>query len=272
MSKKIYQITGHIIADNVSNVNLYDSGNIGGTPPPSIRGRNSGNSSDNFRGRHNHTTLRIIGCILLILALAYCLWMCIHYNIQHYPSAVVTSKPADYFGMIVGFFSLLVTLLVGWQIWQTMVARREIESVLEVANDVENIRRELYQTREVSEAHFWDAEATRLFGNEDYLLSFVFHAQAAQEYIRADVDYGRWAQQAMARMDAALNNLENGLGNVAFFINQSALVDNTLMSLIGAINLLSEDNQADARDRIRRIQNRISAIRANSPQPPASGV
>lgn len=49
--------------------------------------------------------------LLSFVALAFCVWMCVHYYIQHYPDAEVTSMPFDYNGMLVGFFTLLVTLL-----------------------------------------------------------------------------------------------------------------------------------------------------------------
>lgn len=73
--------------------------------------------------------------ILLFLTLAYCSWMCIHYHIQHYTSATITSQPADYFGMIVGFFTLLITLLVTWQIISTIRAKNELNEIKDALKD-----------------------------------------------------------------------------------------------------------------------------------------
>lgn len=63
-----------------------------------------------------------------ILCLCFCTWMCIHYLIQHYPNANITSQPFDYNGMVISFFALLVTLLVGWNIYSTIKAKDEIIS------------------------------------------------------------------------------------------------------------------------------------------------
>lgn len=65
--------------------------------------------------------------LLSFVALAFCVWMCAHYYIQHYPNAEITSKPMDYFGMIVGFFTIMVTLLIGWNIHSTIKAKDELD-------------------------------------------------------------------------------------------------------------------------------------------------
>lgn len=65
--------------------------------------------------------------IVAIMLFIFCSWMCINYYFQHYPDAEVTSKPFDYNGMLVGFFTLLVTLLVGWNIYSTISAKEELE-------------------------------------------------------------------------------------------------------------------------------------------------
>lgn len=44
----------------------------------------------------------------------------------------------DYLGVIVGFFTLLVTLLVGWNIYSTIKAKEEIEGIKKVVNTESN--------------------------------------------------------------------------------------------------------------------------------------
>lgn len=65
--------------------------------------------------------------IIALLLFVFCTWMCLNYYFQHYPDAEVTSRPFDYNGMLVGFFTLLVTLLVGWNIYSTIRAKEELE-------------------------------------------------------------------------------------------------------------------------------------------------
>lgn len=68
--------------------------------------------------------------ILAIFMFLFCAWMCTNYFFQHYPDAEVTSRPFDYNGMLVGFFTLLVTLLVGWNIYSTINAKDELDKAV----------------------------------------------------------------------------------------------------------------------------------------------
>lgn len=73
--------------------------------------------------------------IIAILLFLFCAWMCINYFFQHYPNAEVTSSPFDYNGMLVGFFTLLVTLLVGWNIYSTINAKDELDKAIRGIKD-----------------------------------------------------------------------------------------------------------------------------------------
>lgn len=73
----------------------------------------------------------LLFAILLLIVISYCCWMSVHYHLNHYTSSEITSKPLDYFGLIAGFFALLITLLVGWQIWQTIVSRDEVQNLMQ---------------------------------------------------------------------------------------------------------------------------------------------
>lgn len=66
--------------------------------------------------------------VVALIILSYCTWMCIHYHIRHYAAADIAARTTDFFGLVVGFFALLVTLLVGWQIWQTINTKQELHT------------------------------------------------------------------------------------------------------------------------------------------------
>ncbi len=72
--------------------------------------------------------------IIAWIGVLFCVCVCIHYISIFYPRHI-SSEPnnqyienlgIDYWGIIVGFMALLVTLLVGWQIYATIRARQEI--------------------------------------------------------------------------------------------------------------------------------------------------
>lgn len=79
--------------------------------------------------------------IIAILLFMLCVWMSIHYLLYHFTKAHITSQPFDYNGMLVGFFSLLVTLLVGWNIYSTINAKSELEKAKEeYASEIQQIK------------------------------------------------------------------------------------------------------------------------------------
>ena len=61
------------------------------------------------------------------LILGFILFVCLHYLCCTYPHQMDKTPDFDYFGVIAGFFAILVTLLVGWQIYSTIKAKEELK-------------------------------------------------------------------------------------------------------------------------------------------------
>lgn len=74
--------------------------------------------------------------IIAWICVFFCVAICVHYIVVFYPrfttidvhKAYYENLGVDYWGILVGFFTLLVTLLVGWQIYSTINARKELDS------------------------------------------------------------------------------------------------------------------------------------------------
>ncbi|MBD5224810.1 MAG: hypothetical protein HDS68_02440 [Bacteroidales bacterium] len=72
--------------------------------------------------------------IIVGIAIFFCVGICVHYIAVFYPRIskikdfehYTSSIGVDYWGVIVGFMALLVTLLVGWQIFSTIKAKDEL--------------------------------------------------------------------------------------------------------------------------------------------------
>lgn len=73
-----------------------------------------------------------IGCymrILLGLAIFFCLCVSIHYLCYCHPRIFSDGAPKpDALGTVVAIFGAIITLLVGWQIYNTINARKELET------------------------------------------------------------------------------------------------------------------------------------------------
>ena len=129
--------------------------------------------------------------LLSFVALSFCVWMCVHYYFQHYPDAEIASKPMDYFGMTVGFFTIMVTLLIGWNIHGTIKAKDELceardkmkkqyrADIVKLKTDVERLKAEQKKqaTKETKEAAK-TADAMREISEQNVNLAAILNSRA----------------------------------------------------------------------------------------------
>lgn len=94
---------------------------------------------ENNRGKKSGICASIKGTvrIFVIPVIIFCLVVSIHYIAVFFPRFVSIEKHntyyenlgIDYWGIIVGFFSFLVTILVGWNIYSTIRAKEELKEI-----------------------------------------------------------------------------------------------------------------------------------------------
>ena len=68
---------------------------------------------------------------IVILLFGLTLFVCLHYLCCTYPHKLERTPDFDYFGVIAGFFALLVTLLVRWQILQVVNIKQDFKAFKE---------------------------------------------------------------------------------------------------------------------------------------------
>lgn len=136
MSKKTYQITGNITANVVANVNQVNSNNTkmpkesdgAGTAPPKgpTAEENPGKSNNDSSQTKKRKSPCCICCILSFISLAFAIILCI----VHFPRIIQNNNLGfDYLGLIVGILAFLAALLVGWQIYNTINAKQEFDTL-----------------------------------------------------------------------------------------------------------------------------------------------
>lgn len=77
------------------------------------------------------SSIRWLAAVVVVFILfAWCVWMSVHYWWNHY-RGTTTSDQATEIGMIASFFAVIVTLLVGWQIWQSINVSKKLEKAEE---------------------------------------------------------------------------------------------------------------------------------------------
>lgn len=104
----MYQKVGDISNSNVSNVNISKNNTV------KVRTKSS-----------------TCGCFTEVLFVANCVLFVVNlfYTCNYYPR--VGELEFDYIGIIVGIFSLLVTILLGWQIFNTISIFNEVKSKID---------------------------------------------------------------------------------------------------------------------------------------------
>ena len=81
------------------------------------------------------SNIKLIFKIIAYIGLFFCLFVAIHYMAFELPRLInkdavnshINNLGVDYLGLIVAIFAILVTLLVGWQIYSTIKVKEELE-------------------------------------------------------------------------------------------------------------------------------------------------
>lgn len=106
------------------------------------------------------------------------------------------SEDSSYFSVIVAVLGILVTVLITWQIWQTIISRREVEKATKTANRLNkleselNRQRNLYESRNLEIKHLIDAHA-RLHeaeNTEDLGSKYILYIEAIEKLIQSKMD------------------------------------------------------------------------------------
>lgn len=104
-----------------------------------------------------NSLLKILGNwimpILSIISAGLCIWaMC-----NYYPRL---DLKVDYMGIIVGVLSILVTLLIGWQIFSTIDFNDRLSEINELKKDVENLQKQLSESNQFNSSIKFVSEAS----------------------------------------------------------------------------------------------------------------
>lgn len=75
--------------------------------------------------------------IIVGIAIFFCVGICVHYLCYCHPRLISSNAP-DYMGTLVGISTILVTLLVGWQIFSNIREREQIDKLNESNNAFTN--------------------------------------------------------------------------------------------------------------------------------------
>lgn len=188
-------------------------------------------------------------------------WVAIAVSIFALLGVKLSSTVATTDSNLITALGIMVTLLVTWQIWQTIMSRREVDKATQAADNLEKIREELNRTKEVAEGHAWRGEANHLYNSEgEGLTAFHAYIEAACHYIIGQADYTSHINLVLSRIQDVINFGTASLGRQHWVITHEREVDNDIDNPAAAISTM-EERLTEARGRLSEIRMLIRTIR-----------
>lgn len=178
------------------------------------------------------------------------------------------SEDSSYFSVIVAVLGILVTVLITWQIWQTIISRREVEKATKTANRLNkleselNRQRNLYESRNLEIKHLIDAHA-RLHeaeNTEDLGGKYILYIEAIEKLIQSkmDISYEQF-ENARAGLMSTVNAFQGlkDIDEIEDFISREREYEWYYKHLMSQLKTHSDDI-----DRLRRQLTDLRDFRA----------
>lgn len=167
----------------------------------------------------------------------------------------------DYIGVIVGILTLLVTLLVAWNIWQTMATKREVERAYadsykakKLANRCsDNIKTLQIQNLGIVKHVQGELE----FSSGKYFDACLSFIDAAKEYVTAQNNKELYISTCLSKIEMCLDNAKD---------DKSIRTDSTTKDLIDRItafeSLINNTNSAQRfiKQTLARIKTKLEGM------------
>lgn len=107
-----------------------------------------------------------------------------------------------YISVIATFIAVSVALAIGFQIYQSIVLKNEVDSLKEKVKDIDNLKIELNKTELIARANVSYIAGVTAASNSSYLLAFKYQLDALFFSIEADED--KW----MKNFNLVIDNLK----------------------------------------------------------------
>lgn len=190
------------------------------------------------------------------------------------PKALAVIEPKEGvsidFSLLATIFGILVTLLVTWQIWQSIDTKDSLEYVARLRGEFDSMRSLMNMQHMIHEAFMLDirAENNRLSGRTS--MAFDFFTQSAFLFLRDIEHYELRIMAAIASMQTCVDDLSREFPNVArnTEINQFRLrrenIERNLDELLRQVQNLTRFS-TQAITEINRIRKTIDTTLQQSP-------
>lgn len=140
---------------------------------------------------------------------------------------------------VVDILSILVTVLIAGQLWQSFVTKEDLKKIDEAREDVQCLKIELEQARELPQGIHWSLLGVREQSSGDTQgnrLAIQYYAESLKHLAKAQADYATYIRSSLVGIRICMENLINS--------NNFAQLSNEIMeNIIVAEQAISQMSQ-----------------------------
>lgn len=159
----------------------------------------------------------------------------------------------DYMGIIVAIFGVLISILITWQIWQTISSQEDIKNIKRVATHLNTLEKQVQELRNAPDAYLFYILADSKFSQREYYDAFDFYSTSVILFIENNVAYNKYSVVALSALGRCL--IQASDKDKERFKANSSFIDNKILSIVDAINRNVNQDYSQARRQINDIQN-----------------
>lgn len=115
--------------------------------------------------------------------------------------------------------SILVTILIAGQLWQSMITREDLKRVNNAVNEVKRLKAEIEQARELPQGIYWNLLGKReqFTGNiASNRLAIQFYAESLKHFVKAQADFNLYIKDSLTGMRTCIHNIRKSAQFIEF--------------------------------------------------------
>lgn len=184
-------------------------------------------------------------CVILTMAMAFTAMMIALPRV----CGIKSNINFDYQAMIVTILGIFITVLIGWQIWQTMASREEIKDARKaakkankVAQEVSSLKTEFENSLNLFAAYRASSDGLSFLLNNRHFKAFHLFATAIIDSLKFLNDQGKCAMGAFVNLDNCMDFDHNDT-SMKEFTEKWDSVENRLNEIEEALRNADQENK-----------------------------
>lgn len=133
------------------------------------------------------------GCVTMIMSSVALLVALIALRKWDIPLFGITSSDMD----VINMLSILVTILIGWQIWQTIDAKNTVRIAEEASKKIQEFEKELERNKNIHRPFLAYTEGMRYFDAQNYSSAVNYFLSMVEMYVDYEIEFNNFMSTAI---------------------------------------------------------------------------